>query len=249
MESELKYSFKTDELYNTLINCFKRTYENTLETFSKEKCYTCVNHHEIWIELGKYIDWSIPEKFDSLLYFRYFELQKQLNLLHFNILSGSYHQSIRELRYILESVIQSYYIDKNHPNVRVTCKLEVLKEIDKFVGSRLIEKTDLKYKNELKELYSDLSKHVHSSYEKMNFALNDEIEHNMTFMFNERLFNICKKSIDMTMDAFFFIMIYYNTDVIQKIIDNKELLNDLSKNNYILTLKFIKKYDISSQGR
>lgn len=113
-----------------------------------------------------YLDYA---EANILLAFRYIELQKHLQILNFNILSGSYHQSIRELRFILETFIQTYYIDKNHPNSSINCKLEILKEIDLLIGSRLIDKTDLgKYKNDIKKLYSDLSKHVHSSFEKLN---------------------------------------------------------------------------------
>jgi hypothetical protein len=82
-------------------------------------------------------------------------------------LSGSYHSAIRELRYALDSISQAYYLDFEHPYADIACKLEIIKKIDKeLFGSRFIDRLELQGKREMKQLYSELSKYMHSTYKE-----------------------------------------------------------------------------------
>jgi len=228
---------KEDKLFNFLLEKFeginRETLENDEENFSRT-----ISHMNVYFELTLPF-LSINPDNSSLFKFRYLELKKQLPLLHFTITSGLHYQSIRELRYILESFIQAYYLDKNHPKGNMDFKLEILKD-NRLFGSRLIDNiTDLKYKKELKTLYSGLSKHVHSSYEKLMPVLNyDELEHNIQFSFNERMLNESVEFMDKTFDAIFFLVFSYNKELISK--DNENLLKTFETEGYELTSKFIK---------
>lgn len=231
---------KEDKLFNFLLEKFeginRETLENDEESFSRT-----ISHMNVYFELMPFL--SINTDNSSLFEFRYLELQKQLPLLHFTITSGLHYQSIRELRYILESFIQAYYLDKNHPKETIDSKLEILKD-NRLFGSRLIDNiTDLKYKRELKILYRGLSKHVHSSYEKLMPVFNyDELEHNIQFSFNERMLNESVEFMDRTFDAIFFLVFSYNKELISK--DNENLLKTFETEGYELTSKFIEDNNI-----
>ncbi|MGQ4894449.1 MAG: hypothetical protein ACP6IQ_07510 [Candidatus Njordarchaeia archaeon] len=59
----------------------------------------------------------------------------------------AYHQAIREMRYILESFIQAYYLDDNHPDIGIKCKVEIIKEAEReLYGVKLIDKLQVKRK-------------------------------------------------------------------------------------------------------
>lgn len=236
--------FLTHELNNDLI---KLITDNLLEV--SEKTFKCeqMSHYAVSIHYNTYMDLFIPfldhdpGLEDSLFKFRFFELDKQLQWLYFSIMTGSYHQSIRELRYILESFLQAYYIDKNHSTASMNCKLEVLKEVELYGFNIISKNPDLKKKNkkELNSLYSHLSKHVHSSYEKLSPVIEkDEFEHNVTFKYNPRMLEECINILQRTMDAIFLLIFLYETDLSTKM--RPTFINTLQKNGYNHTYELVK---------
>ena len=234
----------SDDLFNFVVVRFQEICKETRQEIPKKDYWTWVEHHNNWIDLFKPFMSSFSEfdKYNSLLLLRFVELQKQLCLLHFGILSGLYHQSIRELRYIMESIIQAYYIDREHPEMTIERKLEIIKEIDKLVGSRLIGRTDLEHKKKLKALYSDLSKSIHSTYKELKPTIEKgEVDYRVTFAFNKDLFYECLKFSNRTMDAIFLVILSLYPEIVSKIREDQMLLKSLNDNNCTLSVKYIKK--------
>ena len=233
-----------DSLFDELIKMARKIRKETEEEIPEEDYSTWVEHHNNWIDLSGPFMSSLSEsdKYNSLLLLRFVELTKQLFWLHFSVLSGNYHQSIRELRYILESALQAYYIDREHPEATMGCKLEIIKEIDKLIGGRLIDRTDLEHKKELKALYSGLSKYVHSSYEELRPTIEKgEVDYRVTFAFNKNLFYKCMELTNRVMDIFFFVMLSLYPKIIPTIRENQLLLRSLNENKCALSIKFIEK--------
>lgn len=233
-----------DSLFAQLIKMAREIRKETEEEIPEKDYVTWVEHYNNWIDLIRPFMSSLSEfeKYNGLLFFRFFELTKQLFWLHFSVLSGAYHQSIRELRYILESAIQAYYIDREHPEAMIGCKLEIIKEIDKLIGGRLIDRTDLEHKNELKVLYSDLSKYVHGSYEELRPTIEEgELDYRVTLAFNKELFYKCMEFTNRVMDAFFFVLLSSYPDIITKIREDQLLLQSLNENKCALSVEFIEK--------
>ena len=234
----------SDVLFDFVVERFQEICKETRQEIPIEDYCTWVEHHNNWIDISKPFMSSFSEfgKYNSILLLRFVELQKQLCLLHFGVLSGLYHQSIRELRYIMESIIQAYYIDREHPEVTIECKLEIIKEIDKLVGGRLIDRTDLEHKKELKALYSDLSKYIHSSYKELKPTIEKgEVDCRVTFAFNKDLFYKCLEFSNRTMDAFFFVILSLYPEIVSKIREDQMLLKSLAENKCALSVKYIKK--------
>ncbi|MHA1651701.1 MAG: hypothetical protein ACTSYB_16030 [Candidatus Helarchaeota archaeon] len=179
------------------------------------------------------------ESGDSLLYYRFYEsINKQFWLVQFNTLTGAYRNAIRDLRFILESLIQGYYIDKEHPEVSIKCKIEIVKELQKFLfGGRLIDRTDLQNKQALKNLYSDLSKFVHGSWEELKPIIGEwKIWVAGFHAFDMDLFNKCVEFTNRVMDAVHFIISSYSDEIASKMKNSSKITNTLKEFNCELSL-------------
>ena len=224
-------------------NLGENWFEGIIGRFGREHEYSkvmpeyddCKKYLEIIGNLVYHVDSTYPDQ--NLLFFRVREMPKQLSILHFLIVASLYPQSIRELRYILESVIQAYYIDMEHPDAGIMCKLEVLKEIEMMVGGRLIEATNLGEKKKIHKLYKDLSRYTHSSHEKLEPAIERELTLNIFFGYNDRMFKEATALTKRTVDTILFIILNFQNHLIPIVNDNEELKDSLS--NFKLTNQLI----------
>lgn len=147
---------------------------------------------------------------NSLTFFRTLSLYRELRWIQSCIEQDAYHQAIRELRFILDSIIQAYYVDKMHPDSEMSCKLEIVKEIENWrYGTRLIEETDLGHKEDLKRLYKELSEYVHSSYKEPDSSrpkTAKKIAH-LKFERDSEMINLCVRASNQCIDVVFFVAI------------------------------------------
>lgn len=107
---------------------------------------------------------------DLLIAIRMVEAFRIFNWIKVCLTCGSYQSIFRELRFMLDGVAQACYIDLNHMEASLECKLEVYKalgEIGGFIGSSLFDRIKgFQEKQEIKELYRELSRFVHPSIEE-----------------------------------------------------------------------------------
>lgn len=151
----------------------------------------------------------------SLTFFRLVYFYHEFRWIRDCISQNAYHQAIRELRFILDSMVQAYYIDKEHPSTKMQCKLEIVKELDRHYRGQLIEPTGLEHKETLKELYGELSGYVHSSYKELS-ALQSrsprELE-SLKFEQDPEMEKICEAFLNRAMDAVFFVALSLFPDI------------------------------------
>jgi len=140
-----------------------------------KRIYIWSDHYNNWIDIIQPIlnSTSKEEQENSMVILRLIELNNQLFWILTNVIyNAAYHQVIRELRFILDSMMQAYYLDIEHPDADIYCKLEIVKEIEKEAfGTRLIERLPIQHKDRIKQLYSLLSKYSHSSYEELEISI------------------------------------------------------------------------------
>lgn len=107
---------------------------------------------------------------DLLIAIRLVEAFRIFNWIKICLACGAYQSVFRELRFMLDGVAQAYYIDINHIDAPLSCKLEVyraLGEIRGFMGRSLLDRIKgLPVKKELEDVYRDLSNFVHPSVEE-----------------------------------------------------------------------------------
>lgn len=180
------------------------------------------------------------KKENSLLSFRISELINHLSWTWFSVRAGAYHQVIRELRYAFESILMAYYLDMGHPDASITSKLEIIKEIEnpryRLYGIRLIDELKLKEKQCLKELYAELSKYVHCSYEELKpFIVQGTIKKppSLGFHFNRVLFTKCRDLTNETLDAVYFLLLNGLPDV-----RNQLKMSDYGFKDYLEKFEF-----------
>jgi hypothetical protein len=130
-------------------------------------------------------DFSTGKLANSLTFWCYVESTEISGFTLYLSYCGLYRNAFDNIRHILESMVQSVYIDINHPGSSLKTKLEILKEIEdkkEYHASRLLqEKLDFKSlgcegldcKGLLNTAYKDLSKMVHPSHEKVIATFND----------------------------------------------------------------------------
>ncbi|MHA1195199.1 MAG: hypothetical protein ACTSRH_02300 [Promethearchaeota archaeon] len=152
------------------IRDYKKIYDETIKDNLKDinkidKILETFRDHIHSLDIRLY-----ERKQELLMAIRFVESFKIFKWIKTCLLFGSYNSIFRDLRFLIESILQAYYIDLNHFNASLESKLEVFKalsEYDSFYGKRLIDKIkDLKNKNKLKKIFNDLSKYVHASYEE-----------------------------------------------------------------------------------
>jgi len=151
-----------------------------------------------------------PQEFESsLTFFRLISYYKQFKWIGDCISQNAYHQVIRELRFILDSIIQAYYVDKRHPASDMQCKLEIVKEIEYLYGSDLIDKTDLSHKHHLKKLYGELCKYVHSSYKELLSSRPKDPKKiaGLEFEPDPDMMKLCLSFVNRTIDVVFFVVL------------------------------------------
>jgi len=138
---------------------------------------------------------------DLLIALRLTEGINIFNWIEICLIYGSYFTVFRELRFLLESVCQAFHIDINHPKASLETKLEILKAVSNIRishGNRLIEKIpELKEKEKIKKLYSNLSGYVHPSFKERKHAIN-EVDDVLKIEYNEELLLDCLKKCEET---------------------------------------------------
>lgn len=143
---------------------------------------------------------------NSLTFYRLISFYREFKWLRKCIAENAYHLAIRELRFILDSMVQAYYVDKRHQAADITCKLEIIKEVEGLYGTKMIDETDLTHKTQLEKLYRGLCSYVHSSYEELisSGPVTTETTR-LDFKPDLALSQLCKDFVNRTMDAVFFI--------------------------------------------
>lgn len=155
-----------------------------------------INHYEDKIPL------PLKEKRSQLLMaVRFTECYQTISWIEFLALSGGYYIAIRELRSILEAIIQAYYIDLKYPKVSIDGKLAILKEFldvgrKESFGRALINRANPPNSQNIQKLYGKLCEFVHPSLKQVTRILGSadsdrRIVELMAPSFNKQLFLQC----------------------------------------------------------
>ena len=138
-----------------------------------------------------------------LMAVRFTECYQTISWIEFLSLSGGYYVAIRELRSILEAIIQAYYIDIKYPKTSIEGKLAVLNEFldsgkRESYGGSLINRAKPPNIQNIQKLYKELCEFVHPTLSQISRILehsdsNDRIVKLMSPVFDKQLFEQCCK--------------------------------------------------------
>ena len=97
-----------------------------------------------------------------------------------------YKNAYHNIRHVLESIVQTLYIDTRHPYADFPSKIEILKEVEdipQYHGVKLLRALEIDHKeeimkeyNRINEEYRNLSRKVHFTYRQLLVTSKDFME-------------------------------------------------------------------------
>jgi hypothetical protein len=160
--------------------------------------------------LRKFILFSKPGL--SLVDMRIAELYRLSYYILYLSLSGLYRNAFDNIRYILESFIQSIYIDSRHPKSSMRTRIEILKEIEdkrEYHAVRLINELKIDHKKTLSSEYKKLSQIIHPSHRNIVQILQDFQLGAVIAPVNCAEISNIHQSLEMVFDIILFLRISY----------------------------------------
>lgn len=234
---------------------FQEIEKETLEK-NREKADILVEHLNNWFDTVIPIIKNNPELSRSLIGVRFIGTFSEMRLTVFSILSGCYFQSVRNLRFIFESMIHAYYLESEYAEIFPDLFLEVIDQPDNIIDfqNRLEARLQNEYpqrkdrfrditgfrvkiidnlpflpdeKDRLKMTYHKLSSLVHPAPEQIKKIIENP-DLIFTFFYNEEFFKECTELTDEVMDLTFAIVLHRFPDVKENIKTNKNALLNIS---------------------
>lgn len=218
-------------------------YKETKAAATNSEFYTWMEHYDDWIRVMRPLIKLLSDfdKFNSMVFFRFIETQRTLMWIYICVLFGAYHSAIRELRYLLESMMQAYYLDREHASADMGCKLEIIKEIDRERFSALIDRIEISQKQRIKALYSELSKYVHSTYNELRPTIEEgKVQSRVTFGFESDLFKKCVEMTNKVMDMIYCITLQRFPQAIREIESRELTLESFMNHGCTITLDYVR---------
>jgi hypothetical protein len=175
----------------------------------------------------------------SLMINSFCELIKVSGNVVFLTQSGLYRSAKAEIRYMLESAIQSFYIDTYHPTSNMITKWEILKEVEnkrEYRAANLIESLKIgKSKNDLQLEYKALSKGIHASHQS-SINIFQEVTADGQIPADVKQEEILAVSASLTklLDIFFFLFANYFPECARALANNKDAQKTLKTYNLVL---------------
>ena len=151
----------------------------------------------------------------SLIPARVLDSVKTMQLIGFEIHSGAYRSAIRNLRFLLESMILAYYMDKKYPDIDALDKMG-LDEVDRLTRYDLIV-VKCGFSEAVYQLFRDLSQYAHSTKEEREILANQLIDEGtipVIFRFEEWLFKKCFNLTIDVMDVFVYVVLEIFPEII-----------------------------------
>jgi len=230
-------------------------FQNAMEK-SKIECPDLTKMNELIVTLGLTLttfskvpsffnkDRYVSERYSQSLFFTCF-----INLLRSSFDTvylcgcGLYKNAYLNIRYALESIIQSLYLDSKHPNTDFPTKIEILKEVQdlpEYRGVQLVKKLDIVHKKEIEEEYRKLSKKIHFTYRQLVVTSYTIMEHSFgpTHVDCNDVSNIYN-SMRMLYDIFFLLFLTYFTEIKKPLVENREFVETVKTHNLILLSKVL----------
>jgi hypothetical protein len=194
----------------------------------------------------------ISDKYKNSLYFHCFlEMFPVFSRIMFLCACGLYKNAYHSIRYALESMVQTLYIDSKHPYADLYTKTEILKEVEnlpKYHGVQLIISFEIENKkqidaeyNHIKDEYSNLSKKVHFTYLQIVATSKDFMDS-----------SLIRKRIDCTevskiyhsmrtvYDFFMFLLLSYFPELKEPLAENKEFAKTAKDHELRLVCRTLK---------
>lgn len=205
-----------------------------------------------FLEIPNFIvDEKVSKEYSQKLTFTCFvDFMRTTNCTTFLTGCGLYKNAYHNIRYALESVVQSLYMDTKHPKADFQTKIEILDEVEdisNYRGIKLLKKLEIENKDEImreyervNQDYSKLSKKVHFSYRQLILTATNITEANIhTVQLDCNEVSIIYDLMTKGYDLFLFLILTYFPKLVEPLSKNKELTETVKDHNLRLVCKIL----------
>lgn len=190
--------------------------------------------------------WRKNRKWGNSLYHTcLLEMFRTSGAILFLSINGLYRNAFDSIRHALESIVQSIYVDSNHPDSNLLTKIEILKEIEdrrEYHAVRLIDELKIGHKDVIKIEYKELSKLIHPSHKEVLCTIRDIKEKGRgipTFVDCEEISKIYD-SMKRMYDIFYFITLNYLPEFEENLIKDERFKKSVKKYEFKLLSETLK---------
>jgi len=158
-----------------------------------------------------------------------------------------YRSAKGNIRYMLESILQSTYIDINHPNSNLSTKWEILKEVEnrrEYRAPNLINSwKTLDHKDDLQNEYKLLSEEVHPSHIHAKEIFKEVmVEAHIPAKIERSEIQKISNSLLRLYDIFYFLVLYNFPELKKVFVKNENIQKTIGKFGFrLLHLSLSKK--------
>ena len=198
-----------------------------------------------------FIDKKVSKAYSQKLTFTCFiDLMRTTNCTTFMIGNGLYKNAYHNIRYSLESIVHSLYMDLRHPNADFQTKIEILDEVENlpnYRGVKLVKALEINNKDEImreykgiNKEYKKLSKNVHFTYRQLLVTAKKVRESNVhsTEIDCTEVSKIYD-SMKTVYDFFLFLVLSYFPELKEPLAKNEEFTQTVIDHNLKLVCKVL----------
>ena len=230
-----------------LLEGFRKVQEKTLSSYPKE----IENLLSITRISNSFFEFSSPlnkgqtsNRYSmSLLSGCEWELVRTGGQIVFLTTNALYRNAKSDIRFMLESAIQAYYIDSHHPDSILGTKWEILKEVEgkrEYRAANLIDCLKITHKEDLQWEYKLLSKEIHASHASAKAIFTDVMnDRGIPANIDPKEILAVENSLVKLYDIFYFLFFSYFNECIPDITRNQNIREIISKYNLRLTDKML----------
>jgi hypothetical protein len=175
----------------------------------------------------------IPRYSQSLIFATFVELLRNLHQTVFLSACCLYKNANHNIRYALELIIQSYYIDQKYPSNEFFERVNALQEIEgkrKYRGRALVDELNIpsEIKEHVKTLYENLHKKVHATHKQFYFIAYHIMDaQHQSVSFDSIELKRISSSIFNVLDFFYFLLLTRFPELKIKLLENKNFTDSI----------------------
>lgn len=198
-----------------------------------------------------FIKGKVSEAYSQKLTFTcLIDLLRSSNSTTFMIACGLYKNAYHNIRYALESIVHSLYMDLRHPTVDFLTRIEILNEVEdlpNYRGVQLLKALEINNKEEImreydmiSKEYKKLSKNVHFTYRQLLVTAKNVMESrvgSITTDCNEvsKIYD----SMKIVYDFFLFLLLSYFPEIKRPLVKDDEFTKTVKDHNLKLVCQVL----------
>ncbi|MBN2229040.1 MAG: hypothetical protein JW779_05555 [Candidatus Thorarchaeota archaeon] len=227
-----------ESIRDMLLATFMQEWNQTSK-LHKDECADWTEFYNHWIDLMKSIIEIVPDstKRESLVLVRFLELNRDILWSLFATMVGAYETAVRELRFLLEALLQAYLVDNRGGLSKLS------DHVERITGNRLIGACNFgePYESSMRNLYKELCQYVHPTRQELSPFVFDP---RVSFYYDNTCFLRNRELHRKTSDAILFIVMSAFPKAAKHYSEKHLTWDSLMELNLELSMEYLKNLQI-----